>query len=99
VPVDVDGAAAAARAETGEVLAARGAAREGRAAAAESAVRGGREAVEEERAQPMGRQVLEEVPLVGGWLAGRIYGSAKNTAPDGPVEVDGLGTGGRGEAT
>ncbi len=32
----------------------------------------------------MTQQVLEEVPLVGGWLAGRIYGTARNEAPDAP---------------
>ena len=30
----------------------------------------------------MTQQVLEEVPVVGGWLAGRIYGTARNEAPD-----------------
>ena len=86
VPEDVGGAASGVRAETEGVLSARGAERAGRAAAAETAVESGREAVEEERTQPMGRQVLEEVPLIGGWLAGRLYGTARNTAPDGPSE-------------
>ena len=45
----------------------------------------GREAVETERSQPMGQQVLEEVPLIGGWLAGRLYGTARNDAPDAPL--------------
>ena len=84
VPEDVGGTASAARAETEGVLSERGAEREGRAAAGEAAVETGRDAVEEERIQPMGRQVLEEVPLIGGWLAGRLYGTARNTAPDVP---------------
>ena len=51
----------------------------------EAAVEDGREAVESERSQPMGQQVLEEVPLIGGWLAGRLYGTARNDAPDAPL--------------
>ncbi|MCY4479019.1 MAG: hypothetical protein OXB97_03915, partial [Rhodospirillales bacterium] len=86
VPQDVGGTASAVRAETEGVLSERGAEREGRAAAGEAAVETGREDVEEERTQPMGRQVLEEVPLIGGWLAGRLYGTARNTAPDAPPE-------------
>ena len=53
-----------------------------RTAVSEAAVGDGRESVESERTQPMAQQVLEEVPLVGGWLAGRIYGTARNEAPD-----------------
>ena len=83
VPTDVGGDADAARARTEGVMAARGAEREERSEAAEAAVGTGRDAVEEERTQPMGRQVLEEVPMIGGWLAGRLYGTAGNTAPDG----------------
>ena len=99
VPGDVEGAAAVSRAGTEDVLADRGAERERRAADAEAAVETGREDVKEEQEQPMGRQVLEEVPLVGGWLAGKIYGTAANAAPDEP----GAGRGGepadRGERT
>ena len=84
VPQDVGGTAAAGRAETEGVLSERNAERGGRAAAGEAAVETGREDVKEERTQPMGRQVLEEVPLIGGWLAGRLYGTARNTAPDVP---------------
>ena len=86
VPQDVGGTASAARAETEGVLLQRNAEREDRAGAGEAAVETGRDAVEEERTQPMGRQVLEEVPLIGGWLAGRLYGTARNIAPDSPPE-------------
>ena len=85
VPTDVGGDADAARARTEGVMAARGAEREARSQTAEAVVETGRDAVEEERTQPMGRQVLEEVPLIGGWLAGRLYGTAGNAAPDGAV--------------
>ena len=87
VPQDVDRPAAGAREETDAAMAARAGERRERTAASEAAVGDGRETVETERAQPMAQQVLEEVPLVGGWLAGRIYGTARNEAPDTPGGV------------
>ena len=82
VPGDVDMPAAVSRGETEAALATRAGERRERTGTAESAVEEGREAVESETNQPMAQQVLEEVPLVGGWLAGRIYGTARNQAPD-----------------
>ena len=82
MPEDVDLPAAGARGETEAAMAARAGERRERTAASEAVVGDGREAVESERTQPMAQQVLEEVPLVGGWLAGRIYGTARNEAPD-----------------
>ena len=82
VPGDVEAPAAVSRGETEAAMAVRAGERRERTSAAESAVEDGREAVEAERSQPMAQQVLEEVPLVGGWLAGRIYGTARNEAPD-----------------
>ena len=84
VPRDVDLPAAGARGETEAELAARAGGRQERIGAAQAAVGDGREAVESERSQPMAQQVLEEVPVVGGWLAGRIYGTARNETPDAP---------------
>ena len=81
---DVGEAAARSRTETDTVMSDRGASRERRTDAAESAVEAGRTAVSEEREQPMAQQVLEEVPLIGGWLAGKFYGTATNTEPDPP---------------
>ena len=78
VPGDVEEPAALARGETEAAMGARTAERESRAGAAQAAVGDGREAVESERTQPMAQQVLEEVPLVGGWLAGHLYGSARS---------------------
>ena len=92
VPEDVDVPAADAREETESAMAARAGERGEETRAAEAAVDGGREAVESERKQPMAQQVLEEVPVVGGWLAGRIYGTAQNVSPDEPDgTVDGPG--------
>ena len=82
VPQDVDLPAAGARGETEAAMAERAEERRERTAASDAAVGDGRENVESERTQPMAQQVLEEVPLVGGWLAGRIYGTARNEAPD-----------------
>ena len=88
VPEDVDTPAAVSRGETEAALATRAGERRERTGAAEDAVEEGREAVESERTQPMTQQVLEEVPLVGGWLAGRIYGTARNETPDtGPADA------------
>ena len=89
VPRDVDLPAAGARGETEAAMAARAGERRERESAAEAAVDAGREAVESETNQPMTQQVLEEVPLVGGWLAGKIYGTARNEAPDGAAEGPG----------
>ena len=95
VPEDVEQPAAVSRGETESAMAVRAGDRRDRAGAAEAAVGDGREAVEAERSQPMGQQVLEEVPLVGGWLAGRIYGTARNDAPDEPVAGQRLKDGSR----
>ena len=84
VPQDVDLPAARSRGETEAAIATRANERREQTRAADAAVEAGREDVESERTQPMAQQVLEEVPLVGGWLAGRIYGTARNEAPDVP---------------
>ena len=92
VPRDVDVPAAQSRVETEATMATRSGERRERTRAADAAVEAGREDVESERTQPMAQQVLEEVPLVGGWLAGRIYGTARNEAPDAPSgAADGSG--------
>lgn len=87
VPHDVDVPAADARGETEVAMATRAGERREETRVAQATVEAGREAVESERTQPMAQQVLEEVPLVGGWLAGRIYGTARNEAPDGATGV------------
>ena len=85
VPGDVDGSAAVSRGDTEAAMGGRTGERVERTRSTEAAVEDGREAVESERSQPMGQQVLEEVPLIGGWLAGRLYGTARNDAPDAPL--------------
>ena len=85
VPGDVDRSAAVSRGDTEAAMGGRTGERVERTRSTEAAVEDGREAVESERSQPMGQQVLEEVPLIGGWLAGRLYGTARNDAPDAPL--------------
>ncbi|MCY4284162.1 MAG: conjugal transfer protein TraG N-terminal domain-containing protein [Thiotrichales bacterium] len=65
--------------------AARGLARTAKASVTEDAVRAGQVGVAVETETPFGAQVTEQIPVVGDWLAGALYGSAANTAPDGPA--------------
>ena len=90
-------AAAGAGAGRGDVeaeLAAREAGRETRVGAVREEVGRGRAAVAAENDRPFAEHAVEDVPLVGGWLAGKLYGTARNSAPvaveppagDGPAE-------------
>ena len=63
-------------------LAARGSGRETRAAATREDVGTGRAEVAAENSRPFGEHLAEDVPLVGEWLAGKLYGTARNSAPD-----------------
>ena len=36
-----------------------------------------------EAGKPLERGATESVPLIGGWLANKLFGTAENTAPDG----------------
>ena len=85
VPGDVEERAQETRGGIETAMAAGAGERREVAERAAAAVEAGRGAVEAERGQSMTQQVLEEVPLVGGWLAGKIYGTAPNEAPDAPV--------------
>ena len=42
----------------------------------------GRAGVAVERNKPFEQQATENLPFIGGWLAGQLFGSAKNAAPD-----------------
>ena len=52
-------------------------------------------AVQAER--PFEEHAAENVPIVGDWLAGKLYGSARNAVPDG-AERDGTGSASRKDA-
>ena len=71
------------REETRAGMAAGEAAREARAEVAGERAREGRGEVEAELDKPFARHAAESLPFIGGWLAGRMFGTAGNEAPDG----------------
>ena len=101
-----DRAAAAGAPEAGEVgakagihraaaegdLAQRGMVRAARTELAKDAVRDGRAAVAAEHDRPFREHATEGVPVVGEWLAGKLYGTARNSAPDVAAEPAGEGS-------
>ena len=42
----------------------------------------GRAGIAAERDKPFERQATENLPFIGGWLAGKLFGTAGNAAPD-----------------
>ena len=46
----------------------------------------GRAGIAAERSKPFEQQATENLPFIGGWLAGQLFGSAKNAAPDGAAD-------------
>ncbi len=73
-----------AHAETDMIV--RGSAREARTEVARDDAREGRVGVAVETDKPFEHHATENLPLIGGWLAGQLFGSAKNEAPDGAGE-------------
>ena len=61
----------------------KGAAREARQTVTKDEAAEGRAGVEAERKKPFEQQATENLPVVGDWLAGKLFGSAKNAVPDG----------------
>ena len=43
----------------------------------------GRPGIAAETDKPFGEHVAEEVPIIGEWLGGNLYGTARNAAPGG----------------
>ncbi len=70
------------RAETDTELDIREAEREARGGVAGERNEEGRARVATETDRPFGEHAAESVPLVGEWLGGRLYGTARNAAPD-----------------
>ncbi len=70
------------RAETDTELDIREAEREARGGVAGERSEQGRARVAAETDRPFGEHAAESVPLVGEWLAGKLYGTARNAAPD-----------------
>ena len=83
-PGKTDAAARAERVETKTDRIVKGAAREARQTVTEQETAEGRAGVEAERNKPFERHATENLPVVGDWLAGKLFGSAKNAVPDAP---------------
>ena len=60
----------------------KGTAREARQTVTGREAAEGRAGVEAERKKPFEQQATENLPVVGDWLAGKLFGSAKNAVPD-----------------
>ena len=91
------GAGAGAEAGRGDVeteLAARAAGRKTRAGATREGVSEGRAAVASENDRTFREHAAERVPFVGEWLAGKLYGTAGNSAPDADAPPAGDGPAG-----
>ena len=56
--------------------------REARTSIAREDARQGRAGAAVELDKPFERHATEHVPVVGEWLAGKLFGTAKNAAPD-----------------
>ncbi len=75
------------RAETVTDMTARQGAREARRTAGREEIRTGRAETEAEVEKPFGRHVAESAPFAGSGLAGKLFGTARNAAPDGTEEA------------
>ena len=73
-----------ARTETDMIV--RGSAREAKTGIAREDALEGRAGVAVERDKPFERHATENLPFIGGWLAGKLFGTAQNAAPDGAGE-------------
>ena len=89
MPGDTSAGADARRDDVEAELAERGTGRESRAGAAREAVEEGSAAVAAENDRPFAGHVAERVPYVGEWLAGKLYGTARNSPPEAPPSLPG----------
>ncbi len=80
---DVEAGARGERAETKTEMVMKGTAREARqAVTTDEAVAGGAK-VAKQTDKPFAQHATENLPVVGDWLAGQLFGTAKNAVPDG----------------
>ena len=70
------------RAETETDLIMKGAARGARQTVTGDMAREGRAGVAAETGKPFEQHAAEDLPVVGDWLAGQLFGTAKNAVPD-----------------
>ncbi len=89
MPGQVEAQAHTGRAETKADMTVKEAGREARAGVAREDAREGRAGVAVETEKPFERHAAENLPVVGDWLAGKLYGSARNAAPDAMPGDDG----------
>ncbi|MCY3670858.1 MAG: hypothetical protein OXH14_07225, partial [Alphaproteobacteria bacterium] len=82
-PGEVGAGAMAERVEAKTDLMVKEAAREAQQTVTRDEGATGRAGVEAERDKPFARHATENLPVVGDWLAGKLFGTAKNAAPDG----------------
>jgi len=86
LPGEVEAKALGERLETQAGMTVRETGREARSGVTEERAREGRAATGAEVERPFQEHATENLPLVGEWLAGKLFGTAKNTAPDGAEE-------------
>jgi len=99
IPGEVEAKARGGRAETKADMRMNEAGREARRSVAREDAREGRAGVAAETEKPFEHHATENVPVVGEWLAGKLFGTAGNEAPDGggqeaPGGGDGAAPGG-----
>ena len=83
-PGEVEAGARHEQGETRAQMMASEADREGRAGMTKERAGQGRAGIEAETGKPFGEHAAGEVSVIGGWLAGKLYGTARNEAPDAP---------------
>ena len=81
-PGETGGAAIRERAETETELIMKGTARGARQTVAKREIAEGRAGVAVETGKPFEEHAMENLPVVGDWLAGQLFGTARNAAPD-----------------
>ena len=87
IPGEVDAAARGERAETRAGMTVNEAGREARAGIAREDAREGRAGVAVQAERPFEEHATENLPLVGDWLAQKLYGTARNAVPDGSEDL------------
>ena len=90
-PGETGAAAIRERAETETDLIMKGAARGARQTVTGDMAREGRAGVAAETRKPFEQHATEDLPVVGDWLAGQLFGTAKNAVPDAPPGGTGKG--------
>ena len=99
IPDEVAARAVGERAQTKADMTVKEAGREARRTIAREDAREGRAGVAAETERPFEQHATENVPVIGEWLAGKLFGTARNEAPDDagqevPGDEDGAVAGG-----